>query len=434
MTTENKPVLNAGQQAAADGFFNFLLSDEHNELIISGPGGVGKTYMMGHMIDEIMPKYHKMCELMGIKAEYDSVVVTATTNKAADVLSESTRRKADTIHSFLALRVKDDFTTGKSSLIKTNAWTVHQNKIIFIDECSMIDTDLRNIILDGTHKSKIVYVGDHCQLAPIMEPLSPVYRNNLPFYELTEPVRNAGQPALMHICAQLRNTVETGKFLPIKVVPGVVDWVSDQDAIAEIDQHFRNQTTTSRILAYSNARVLAFNSHIRDLRGLSAEYTVGELLVNNSAVRVGKAMLSVDEEVEIIGQDYKHSQVEIESGVFLDIVKTDLKTRSGIVHDVNLPVDQNHYSELVKYYQRKKNWNRYFHLKGYYPDLRQRDASTVHKAQGSTYDTVFIDMSNLSTCNQPNVAARLLYVAFSRARSRVVMFGDLTGKYGGITR
>ena len=46
--------LNQGQQAASDNFFEFLLSDE-KEMIISGPGGCGKTHLMGHMIDEVMP-------------------------------------------------------------------------------------------------------------------------------------------------------------------------------------------------------------------------------------------------------------------------------------------------------------------------------------------------------------------------------------------
>ena len=65
-------------------------------------------------------------------------------------------------------------------------------------------------------------------------------------------------------------------------------------------------------------------------------------------------------------------------------------------------------------------------------DLRPEDASTVHKSQGSTFDTVFIDLSDLSTCRQPDMAARLLYVAFTRARNRVVLYGKLKDKFGGV--
>src|SRR5690606_30589232 len=128
--------LNDGQQAAADGFFQFLFS-EGKELIISGPGGVGKTFLMGFLIDEIMPRYQKTCSMMGIKTEYDEVIMTATTNKAAEVLAQATGRPTSTIHSFLNLKVQDDYTSGKSLLTKTLNWRIHSNMIIFIDEASM---------------------------------------------------------------------------------------------------------------------------------------------------------------------------------------------------------------------------------------------------------------------------------------------------------
>ena len=85
MTNETTSPLNQEQQAAADGFFQFLFEDS-KELIISGPGGVGKTFLMGYMIDTIMPRYAETCALMGIEAQYTEVVMTATTNKAAEVL------------------------------------------------------------------------------------------------------------------------------------------------------------------------------------------------------------------------------------------------------------------------------------------------------------------------------------------------------------
>lgn len=74
----------------------------------------------------------------------------------------------------------------------------------------------------------------------------------------------------------------------------------------------------------------------------------------------------------------------------------------------------------------------YYSLKEQFPDLRPRDAATIHKAQGSTYNQVFIDLSDLSTCRNPDMAARLLYVAFSRAKERVVLYGKLAPKYGGL--
>ena len=428
---DNSLNLNEGQQAAADGFFQFLF-DKGNELIISGPGGVGKTFLMGHLIDAIMPRYQDTCHMMGIPSEYQDVVMTATTNKAAEVLSIATNRPTSTIHSFMNLTVKDNYSTGKSDLKKKNSWKIHRNTIIFVDEASMIDHKLLEEIREGTFKCKIVYVGDHCQLAPIMEPISPIYRYNLPFFELKEPMRNSNQPALMQLCQQLRNTVETGIFNPIQIQPGVVDLLSDNEMEIEINSTFKKEAD-ARILAYTNQRVIAYNDHIREIRQFHDTYILGEKLINNNATTFRDGMLSVEEEVEITKLSEISEVIDIDNDVTLLIRRAELTNKFGDTYtDVMLPEDKNHFYELIKFYQKKKNWNRYYHLKNTYPDLRPREAATVHKAQGSTYDTAYVDLGNLSTCRNPVEAARLLYVAFTRARNRIVLYGELAEKYGGL--
>jgi GTPase SAR1 family protein len=307
--------LNQGQEAAAEGFMNFLFSPE-KELIISGPGGVGKTFLMSYLIDETMPRYFSTCNMMGIEPEFTEVKMTATTNKAAEVLAVATQRATETIHSFLNLKVTDDFTTGQS---KTNGWMVHEKKILFVDESSMIDKPLLDLIREGTHQSKIIFVGDHCQLAPVMEPISPIYRANLPFYELTEPMRNAEQPALMNLCNQLRHTVETGEFFPIQIVPGVIDLFDDDQMQTQLIKHFTEQTLTSRILCYTNQRVMQYNDFIRQIRQLPEEYTVGEYLVNNSAIRMKSRMLSVEEELTIQQLSDTTETITLEDGAELII-------------------------------------------------------------------------------------------------------------------
>jgi hypothetical protein len=429
MTTNG---LNQGQNEAAEAFFEFLFSPDPS-FIISGPGGVGKTHLMSYLIDRVMPQYFDTCRLMGIEPEYEEVVMTATTNKAAEVLAVATQRPTSTVHSFLNLKVSDDFATGQSKLTKTSMWTVHEKKIIFIDESSMIDGALLQMIKEGTHKSKIVFVGDHCQLAPVMEPISPVYKTPSPFYVLTEPMRNANQPALMAVCEQLRETVQSGEFKPIQIIPGVIDLLDDTQMQAEILNTFRTQTVDSRILAYTNNRVMMYNDFIRQARQLPEEYTIGEYLVNNSAIRLKGGMLSVEEEVTITDLAQNKTQIFIEDNVPFEFREATLSSRIGeVYHGVKLPCDRTHFDALLKYYKKRKDWPRYFNLKNGYPDLRQRDAATVHKAQGSTYDTVFIDLTNISTCHNPNSAARMLNVAFSRPRSRIFLYGNLAPKYGGL--
>lgn len=423
--------LNTGQEEAAEAFFRFLFSEE-KEFIISGPGGTGKTHLMSALIDQIMPRYFDSCKLLGIKPEYETVEMTATTNKAAEVLAKATKRPTSTIHSFLNLKVTEDYGTGQTKLAKTTAWKVHEKLILFIDECSMIDTPLRNVILEGTHNCKIVYVGDHCQLAPIAEPISPIYRLNVPFCVLTEQMRTT-VPELQAINDQLRETVETGVFKPIQVQPGVIDWLDDAQMEALIDSEFLSQEHSNRILAYTNNRVNQYNDHIREVRQLPPAYTEGERLISGSAIRIGKSMLSVEQEVLIHDQANTTTKVFLDKDAELEVRETTLKTSIGsLIHGVRVPEDRDHFLALIKYFQRKKDWPSYFKLKNEFPDLRPADASTVHKAQGSTYDTSFIDLGNISTCHNADQAARMLYVAFSRARKRVVLYGDLAPKYGGL--
>lgn len=426
--------LNQGQQAAAEGFFSFLFQDA-KELNISGPGGVGKTFLMGHLIDQVLPQYFQTCQMMGIPPEYDEVVMTATTNKAAEVLGQNTGRPTETVHSFMNLKVVDNYETGESKISRTQNWRMHQRKILFVDEGSMVDSPLLKEIREGTCNCKVVYVGDHCQLAPVKERISPIYTQGLPFYELTQPMRNADQPALQAICTQLRHTVETGEFLPIQLVPGVIDLLDNQQMEAELRAVFLDPTVDSRILAYKNQRVCDYNAFIREVRGQPEMFQAGEFLVNNSAIRFKSGMLSVEDQVQVLNLKEQTSLIEIEDGVELEVRYADLQGPYGdIFTGIPIPVNRQHYTDLVKYYGRTKNWNRYYHLKNNYPDLRERDAATVYKAQGSTHDTVYIDLGNLSECHNPNQAARMLYVAFSRARTRVALFGKLAPKYGSLVQ
>lgn len=422
--------LNQGQTLAADGFFEFLLDDGVKELNISGPGGVGKTHLMGVLINEVMPRYMSACEILGVKPRYDNVVMTATTNKAADVLSISTGRQVGTVHSFFNLKVVDDYATGGQRITKTKDWVVHMNKVIFVDECSMTDQYLLGFIREGTMNCKIIWVGDHCQMAPVKEKISKIYTSNLPFYELTEPMRTT-VPELHHLNKTMRGVVETGVFTGIQLVPGIIDHLTDDEFEQEVINVFSDPDHDNAILTYTNDQVVMYNSFIREVRGLPPEFQSGERVVNNSGIRLKRGMLSVEEEVLIKNMDPISSFLEVEDNVKVEVRYCDIEDQYDQLHEsVPIPMDRVHFSNLLRYYARCKNWNRYFFLKNTCPDFRQRDARTVYKAQGSSYGTSYLDLSDISTCKDADQAARLMYVGVSRARYRVAFRGVLAPKFG----
>jgi hypothetical protein len=273
-------------------------------------------------------------------------------------------------------------------------------------------------------------------MAPVMEPISPIYRVPMNIYHLTEPMRT-NIPELHVLNQQLRDTVETGEFKPIQIIPGIIDWYTDQQMQLAIQSYFLQQTLDSRILAYTNKRVVEYNDHIRSLRNLPDEFTVGEQLINNTAIPLNKYMLSVEEEVEIISIKPKTVSVWVDNfdgkDIEIEVYECDIRNRLGMTFtDVKLPKDRAYFSNILKWLSSRKNWPRYYDLKKRILDLRQRDGSTVYKAQGSSLDTVIIDVSNISTCHNPSQVARMLYVAGSRARKRIIFYGNLAQKYGGL--
>ena len=431
--------LNQGQKDAADAFFHFLMDSSQKYFIISGPGGTGKTYLMGHLIDQIIPSYIAACNLLGEKPKYDNVQMTAMTNKAAEVLSLATQRPVSTIHSLLELKVKENFKTGVVELIPTTG-IIRRNEIIFIDEASMIDRQIRYYIENHTHNCKIIYVCDDKQLPPVKESLSGIFQQNFHTVTLTEPMRNATQPALMDICTQFRQTVETDEWFNIQTVPGVIDYATDEEMPKILEELFMDPKNNNRVVCYSNMRVIEFNTYIREMKGLPSNHpSVGERLINSSTIVI-KAPLSdpkflqTEEEVEVVELLSEPYETGAGSDPNASMWAMDIKIKNKFSEflECTVPLDPEHFKNLLSYYGRLKDWKSYFFLKNTYPDLRPRETSTVHKAQGSSFDTVLIDVGNLSACHQSNLAARLFYVAVSRARYRIILYGDLAPKYGAI--
>lgn len=428
--------LNEGQAAAENAFFEFMLSDER-EMIMSGAGGTGKTFLMGRMVDKVLPQYEKMCKMLGRKVEYTDVHMTATTNKAAEVLGHATGRPTSTIHSFLNLKLENGYDNGVSKLTRSKSWRIHQNQILFIDESSMVNAALHRHVGEATMNCKVIYVGDHCQLAAVGESVPNVFTLGLRQANLTEQMRNSGNPALMAVCAQLRETVETGVFKPIKIVPGSIDLLNGTEMQYMVDQTFANPETNSRILAFTNERVNEYNGYIRNIRGLPAEFTVGEHLICNKTYQHNAASsLSTESEVRIIHMADSVIDVMVDEDhpdVRMMVRLATLEDQfGGTLTNVPIVVDPTHRARLLSYFKSGKQWKKYYNLQDSFPDLRQRDGQTVHKSQGSTYDSAFIDLTDISKCPNPRMAARLLYVAFSRAKHRVFCYGNLAQRFGGL--
>ncbi len=420
--------MNEEQRKAFIDVLGFVNDPDRKVHRVSGGAGTGKSYFISKIVDDLLK--HKNADV-----PLTEVVITATTNKAAAVLAEAMphrRTNIQTTYSFMNLRVSQNYNSGEQKIVPTRNWTVHDNKFIVIDEASMVNRKLMEYILAGTTKNcKILCVGDKNQLSPVKEDISPVYATDYSESHLLKPVRNKEQPALMELCEQAKQTVLTGKFTKIKEVPGVIDFIDGNQMKGILEREYLQEDPNKRILCYTNNRVIQYNQHIRQLRGYVEPFNVGEILTNNSSAELlDRSRLYTDQMVEVIAVGPKTIDKTLIAGEEIALVDLQVKdVNTGAVYEVTCFYDFEDRINALKFFSSNKRWERYFKVRDNFPDLRSVAASTTHKAQGSTYDSVIVDLADIGKSTNRDQTARLQYVALSRPKSRIYIRGELPDRY-----
>lgn len=420
--------LNQEQQDAFIDVIALLNDPAKKYHFITGGGGVGKTFTISTIADGILQ--HRPAG-----SPLHTVQITATTNKAVAVIAEAMPHRATdikTIYSFMNLRVKENFKDGTSTCIPTAKFVVHSGTLIIVDECSMIDHKLLEFIESGTDNTcKVLFVGDKNQLAPIKEKLSKVFTKGYSASVLNTPVRNADQPALMALCEQVKQTVETGVFTPIVPVPGVIDIINGAQLKGVLEREFHVEDSKKRVLSYTNNRVIQYNKFIRGIRGYTQPFEVGEIISNNTAAElITKERLYTDQMVRVMSIDSEDSDPKIVKGHFIDMITMTVEDVVTMAqYQVTVFANPEDRKNAMKFYAGNKDWQPYFRIKNNYPDLRSVAASTTHKAQGSTYDIVVVDMEDIGKCTDNGQTARMQYVALSRPKHRIYIRGTLPERY-----
>lgn len=420
--------LNEEQRNAFADTLQFINDPNRKFHRVSGGAGTGKSFFISKVVDDILK--HKAPDV-----SLFNTAITATTNKAAAVLKNTIQhRRGDiqTIYSFMNLRVHNDYNTGENRVVPTAKWEVHDSTLIIVDESSMVNRNLYDYINKGTTGNcKILFVGDKNQLAPVRENISPVYSNNHTESLLIKPVRQQNQQALMDLAEQAKDTVLTNKFHRIQEVPGVIDFVSGNQMKGILERDYVQEDPARRILCYTNSRVIDYNLYVRKLRGYTKFYEVGELLTNNSSAElVDKSRLYTDQVVEVIQRGVEYENSKLVPGHMIDLI--DLTVRDPdtyAMYDVTVCADPEDRQQVLNYWKSRKKWDRFFKFRDNFPDLRAVAASTTHKAQGSTYDEVIVDLADIGKCTQNEMAARLQYVALTRPKNRIYIRGELPERY-----
>lgn len=426
--------LSPSQQLACDAFAEFLCDPNEKEFLLSGFAGSGKTFLVNYLVDQAY-KEHELARLIKPTIPPITFHFSAYTNKAAAVLHEATGAETKTIHQTLNLTLKS-LPNGKQKLVPGRRGPVNLfHSVLVIDEASMIDRELLQFIQEYAAKErtcKILYVGDMYQLPPVKEDVCPIFFATQNTYFLTDIQRQAAQSPIIALSHKFREILDD-ETLPWPVLesngPDIVHYDSGKEWEAEIERTFVDQDADPdkvRILGWTNKRVVEYNRFVDTKRGKKGWFEDGEMLINNDPIIFGmdaKVAINTGTTVKLIS--HKATSISGVEGHELKIEKWD----SGQQYTVFQPKFETDKRRLVGQLFGQKKHSEAWAIKNEWADLRAPHAQTVHKSQGSTYDKVFIDVTDISKNNKWYEVARLMYVAITRAAKEVHLIGQLPERY-----
>jgi len=426
------------QQHAIAELDAFLQNPEEHTFLLGGKSGVGKTTIVAHLINTLEKQQEFLREL-DLPVPIDTYLLTATTNKAAEALRNQLKNiEVTTIHSLLELTVAKDYRTGRTYLRQKGANPPYfsSSDLIVIDEASMIDSDLLDVIVKTLGNSKIVLIGDPKQLLPVNDAESPIFQRLIPDRQvfINEVVRqqtitNADGEEVTHPIAalgeQYRDTVG-GSVLPaLSHVEGYVEIINGAAFQSKVEEYFIANETNSKILAWRNNTVESYNSYIQENKYHSATPLEGQQLILNTAAYFSKGLALPAEQTVYVDDNVCTGFHDAEKGT--NTIRIKLTNHpSSPVYTARYIADRERYNlytkQLAKEAKLNKSWSDFYAFTESVLDLRLPFASTVHKAQGSTYETVFIDYDDIMACRDRNTLARMLYVASTRASKKLYVY------------
>lgn len=407
-------MLNQEQQLVFDNCMDFLESPE-SFFVLSAPAGTGKSFLINYIAQHLVTLN---------KAVY----VTATTNKAVAVLANSIPN-VKTIHSLLKLRVNYNEVTGKQSLTGdiTKAYYLY-NSVVIVDECSYIDYELFNL-LQSIPEVKWIFVGDSCQIPPVNCKLSPVFTLGK-LNTLSTLVRQAENQELQEVSNYFRKVVnhpDVKMLMKSFTLPNFgksVELITNSQQLSEVlDTYFKEPNRSCRILAYTNSTVTTYSNYITTvLRQSKIPYVIGGNYVINSAVLDSNENIIFNTEQEITLIDI-NPEVQIDPLSQVAYYKAIARSDTG-TYTIDIVASTDQYKTILKHLYKEAtrgviSFKQYYTIKNHFAVLRLFEVSTVHKAQGSTLDTVIIDLDDIRTNHKYEELARIIYVAFTRAKKKI---------------
>lgn len=478
-STENKRdkgvvQLTKGQDEALRGIVDFINKPYDEKRFVyglTGAAGTGKTFIINAILRKCrMSKTHIKC--------------TSPTHKACRVFSEAVGLKVDTIQSTFGFRLNlnlENFDYNNPAFRPISAPKLDDIQLLICDEASMLNQNLVNYMIKKCSELsiKLLYIGDASQLAPVNESKSTAFLRCNKVFNLTEIVRQGEGNPILILLDLLRYDIDNVKYSSRRFLDYInknrsksvfnsngegFHICSPKEFTNDIRVRFNDEEYTRniemfKIVAYTNDCVAQWNSFVRtniiadNERGIitkndlimSYQTIVDEfngIIINNSEEYIIKEISNfTDAKYGFKGFMIKFQMVNgggttrplfiIDHTDKFTILKY-INTLDELVTEAKKASGGTRASKWKAYYDFKKTYLISTNIKRGDDILYQRDLDyaftiTAHRAQGSTYDNVFVDLNNMIYTSRGSLYAnyedmlRRIYVACSRARKELVI-------------
>ena len=409
--TQSTITLTPEQEQAKDRLLAFINSDER-AIILQGHAGTGKTTIIKE-VERYRKAYEQMMEVISVDTPKYKWTYTAMTHKAREALEAALEHKASTLHSFLGLRPK---LSGR--LYKTGSIPRGKHVVLIIDECSYMNYQILEYLNEFLSKNptcKVILLGDKNQLPPVGLNHCPAYHSDLEEIVLTKSVRQKDSPFIDEAASMFRNMVMGTGLQSIRTDSTQVILLPKKEWEKQMITSFEENHNV-KVVRQSNHQVNQTNSKLFKHFYNRQEYKEGDVVICNNFHR------GIYSDTQMI---IKRIGTTLHMGIeaYVIFVITEENSHQTLM----IPKKRSDLNKELERLRAEKNYQEAHMLVREFADIRPMYACTVHKSQGSTYNEVFINLTDFKRMysSDPRMTARLLYVAFSRAKYRVYLTGDI---------
>lgn len=408
--------LSTDQQVAYD----YAVSQRTGSILITGHAGCGKTYVARRIVEDKLDKGA-------------DILCLAPTHQAKLQFSQAlpSNVKVSTIASFLNVKAKKNEITGEIEfsegfLDRTSNKKYH---LIVVDECSMIGEEDLNELVKLKKDSLLIFLGDFNQLSPVLKKDGSEIFKTMRKFELVEQHRNAG--TILKLCDLLRNY----EIYPEVSEDGIEVHSSREDFLVEMINKIKDDPDPYNIsyLAFTNAAVKEVRNLIHTILYNNDIVNAGQYLRLESRTNIGNR----SEIIEIIDVrpskriilDTEVTQYDVTAENIFSADRAKLKILSYTDQDKIEAIAKECYKELSNLWNtyranpnneaNKTKWKDMRALLNEVDEITMTSspfALTIHKSQGRTIPTVFLDTQNINIYGR-DIKTKLLYVGASRTKS-----------------